>query len=342
MTITVNHYLPLSTKEGWSRFVSDAPPRPPKLTRAERAAQTLAEQVDYDEARRRFMTGSGIVQTPAFAAIQHAAEIRLRLNEYKPSGKLGLIVSGDPGLGKTTTVTQVGKIHTLRRQHQDHPAGQPGNIPVVYVTVPPACGPKAMIAEFAEFLGLPINGRLSQTALMNTVSQVMTKLRVELVIVDEIHNLNVNYRMSADASDALKQLSEKCAATFIYAGINVESCGLLDGARGQQIASRFELHQVTPFSNRSAAKRTQWEAVLLGLEDTLGLIDQKEGDILKRSAELFTQSGGSIGRLADILHLATLEAIADGTERLTSKQPSKPVLVPKTREEDQHAAAIAS
>ena len=68
-------------------------------------------------------------------------------------------------------------------------------------------------------------------------SQVMARLRVELVIVDEIHNLNVNYRMSADASDALKQLSEKCAATFIYAGVNVESSGFLDGARGHKATS---------------------------------------------------------------------------------------------------------
>ena len=183
-----------------------------------------------------------------------------------------------------------------------------------------------MIGEFAEFLGLPTAGRQSHSALMNSVSKVMARLRVELVIVDEIHNLNVNFRMSADASDALKQLSEKCAATFIYAGINVESCGLLDGARGQQIASRFELHRASPFSNRSKTKRAEWNAVLLAMEETLSLTKQKEGDILKLSEELFASSGGSIGRLADFLHLSTLQAIEDGTERLpgTSSRRQRP------------------
>lgn len=323
MTDTIDHYLPLSTKEGWSRFVTDDPPQPPKITRAERDAQSASERERYDDARRQFMSG-GIVRTPVFNKILHSASSRLRLNEFKHTGKLGLIVSGEPSLGKTTTVTQIGKLHTLRRQHQEHPAGQPGCIPVVYITVPPACGPKAMIAEFADFFALPTTGRISHSTLLNSVSQVMARVRTELVIVDEIHNLNVNYRMSADASDALKQLSEKCAATFIYAGVNVESCGLLDGARGQQISSRFELHRVTPFSNRSRTHRAEWEAVLLDLEETLCLTKQREGDILAHSAKLFADSGGSIGRLVDILHLAALTAIDDHTERLTLTREQVP------------------
>lgn len=316
MTDTIQHFLPISTKEGWSRFVSDDPPQPPKISHAEREAQTAVERESYDNCRRRFMT-SGIVRTPAFDKILISASSRLRMNEFKYTGKLGLIVSGEPSLGKTTTVTQIGKLHTLRRQHQDHSAGQPGCIPVVYITVPPACGPKAMIAEFAEFFGLPTNGRISQSTLLNSVSQVMARVRTELVIVDEIHNLNVNYRMSADASDALKQLSEKCAATFIYAGVNVESSGLLDGARGKQTSSRFELHRVVPFGNLSTKHRDEWQAVLLSLEQTLCLTRQRDGDILAHSARLFADTGGSIGRLVDTLHLAALTAIDDHSERLT-------------------------
>lgn len=323
MSDTIEQYLPLSTKEGWSRFVADDPPRPPKISRAEREAQSAGERERYDDARRQFMT-AGIIRTPAFDKILHSASSRRRLNEFKHTGKLGLIVSGEPSLGKTTTVTHIGKLHTLRRQHQEHPAGNRGCIPVVYITVPPACGPKAMIAEFAEFFGLPTNGRISQSTLLNSVSQVMARVRTELVIVDEIHNLNVNYRMSADASDALKQLSEKCAATFIYAGVNVESCGLLDGARGQQISSRFELHRVSPFSNRSTTHRAEWEAVLLGLEQTLCLTNQREGDILAHSAKLFADSGGSIGRLVDTLHLAALAAIDANTECLSLTTEAAP------------------
>lgn len=319
MDVAVDQYLPLSTKEGWRKFVRDTPPPPHRYSQAEWDALPTADRELHNSARRRYMTSAGYVQLPQFKAFRHALESRLLINEFKPSGKLGLILSGDPGLGKTTTVTQVGKLHHLRRERQGHPAGQPGNLAVIYVTVPPSCTHKTMIAEFAHFLGLPIGARVSQNSLMNTVAAVMATLHVEIVIVDEIHNLNLNYRASADASDALKQLSEKCPATFIYAGVNVESSGLLDGPRGGQIASRFELHHTTAFTNRSRTAREEWHAVLEAMEQTLGLIRQQPGAILQAADELFALSDGSIGRLADILHGAALSAIADGSEELTSK-----------------------
>lgn len=319
MTFDEDPYLALSTKEGWARFVSDDPPLPPRITLKERDAQTPQEREDYDLARRRYMTSSGIVMTEEFKTVLKAFESRLRINEFKPTGKLGLILSGEPGLGKTTTVSHIGKRHTRRREQQGHPAGQPGNLPVVYVTVPPSCTHKSMIAEIAHFLGLPIGARTSQSVLMNSVAEIMKRLRVELVIVDEIHNLNLNNHSNADASDALKQLSEKCAATFIYAGVNIESSGLLDGPRGQQIASRFELHRASPFSNRSRDKREEWHSVLVAMETTLRLVRQEEGAILAHADALFTLSGGSIGRLADILHLSALEAMDDGTEKISPR-----------------------
>jgi DNA replication protein DnaC len=319
MTIDPDPYLSLSTKEGWASFVSDDPPLPPKITIAEREAQAPHERAAYDLARRRYMTSSGIVMTDDFKTVLKAFESRLRINEFKPSGKLGLILSGEPGLGKTTTVTQIGKLHARRREQQAHPAGWPGNLSVVYVTVPPSCTHKSMIAEIAHFLGLPVGARTSQPALMNSVAEIMKRLRVELVIVDEIHNLNLNNHSNADASDALKQLSEKVAATFIYAGVNIESSGLLDGPRGQQIASRFELHRASAFSNRSNGKREEWNSVLVAMEKALCLIRQEEDAILAHADALFDLSGGSIGRLADILHLSAIGAIDDGSERISPR-----------------------
>jgi hypothetical protein len=50
---------------------------------------------------------------------------------------------------------------------------------------------------------------------------VLARLRTDLVLVDEIHNLNLATRAGADASDRLKYLAERIPATFVYAGINV-------------------------------------------------------------------------------------------------------------------------
>jgi len=48
---------------------------------------------------------------------------------------------------------------------------------------------------------------------------------VELVCVDELHNLNLATRAGAEVSDQLKYFAERLPATFVYAGINVEVQG---------------------------------------------------------------------------------------------------------------------
>ena len=72
-----------------------------------------------------------------------------------------MILSGPARTGKTTCLTQLGKtIQTIT------PGGirmPPGEIPVVYITVPPAATPKMIAIEFARFLGLPVTRRANIT-----------------------------------------------------------------------------------------------------------------------------------------------------------------------------------
>ncbi|MFC6356606.1 TniB family NTP-binding protein [Luethyella okanaganae] len=276
------------------------------------------------------MTDIAVIATPQLMSIMKAARDKLYLNEFKRYARNGLIVSGEPMLGKTTTVIRIGREHERRRRLQGHPSGAAGMLPVIYVTVPPACGPKDMLVQFADFLGLPHGHRISRTEMMSSVAAVMRTVRTELVIVDEIHNLNLSRQQSMETSDALKQLSEQCAATFVYAGINVDQSGLFTGLRGQQIAGRFDTHHVTRFTNATAAGRSDWESLLVDFEDTLGLIEQTPGTILEFSGQFFAHAGGSIGKLADTLRSCSLEAMTSGQERLSKDiLRSRGVLPPK-------------
>ncbi|MEN0083133.1 MAG: ATP-binding protein [Leifsonia sp.] len=309
---------PLNMKEGWAAF-ADAPADPPEpLTLKQVRALPEDAKTAYDDARLRYMVGQAVVRTPQLDTILSAARTLVHLNEHKPYGKLGLIVSGEAALGKTTIVTRVGREHERRRRGTGHPAGAPGSIPVAYVTVPPACTSKAMTAELARFFALPTHARMSQTDMLAAIAHTVRSKRTELIIVDEIHNLDMNYRINAEAADALKDLSEKCSATFIYSGVDVESCGLLDGLRGQQIAARFTLHRVTPFSNRSRTSREEWRRLLVALTATLTLAAQKPDGLLPHADALYAHSGGSIGRLTRTLHLCAITAITDGSERITT------------------------
>jgi hypothetical protein len=62
-------------------------------------------------------------------------------------------------------------------------------------------------AEFARFLGLPVLRSSNITDLTEAVVGVCTKARTGLVLVDEIHNISLQTRTGADASDTLKYFS---------------------------------------------------------------------------------------------------------------------------------------
>ena len=107
------------------------------------------------------------------------------------------------------------------------------------MTVPPAATARMLAVEFARFLGLEFSGRANITDIVNAVCTTAANTRVELVCVDELHNLNLATRAGAEVSDQLKYFAERLAATFVYAGIDVEAQGLFAGVRGRQIAGRF-------------------------------------------------------------------------------------------------------
>ena len=104
------------------------------------------------------------------------------------------------------------------------------------------------------------------TDIAEAVCHVLTEARTDLVIVDEIHNLNLATTAGEDMSDHLKYFTEHLPATFVYAGINVESSGLFTGLRGQQISGRSVLTRTGPFPCND-----EWQALVATLESALRL-----------------------------------------------------------------------
>lgn len=95
-----------------------------------------------------------------------------------------------------------------------------------------------------------------------------------MVIVDEIHNPNLATTACEDMSDHLKYFTEHLPATFVYAGINVESSGLFTGLRGQQISGRSVLTRTGPFPFGD-----EWKALVATLESALRLHRHRAGSL---------------------------------------------------------------
>jgi hypothetical protein len=325
--------LPTTTLDGWRQFVNDDPLTIDLLPEADWRGLDAAERAAYDEARMKYHSELIVVETSTVRDVIHQGRLLTLLNQREVSARRGLIVSGQWATGKSTAIKQLGRVHELlvrkRFPGQDR-------IPVVYVTAPPKGSPKKLATQFAHFLGMPpFKSRANEMDIATAVCGVLTDARTDLVVVDEIHNVNLATSAGEDLSDHLKYFTEHLPATFIYAGINVESSGLFAGIRGQQIAARCVLTKTGKFPYRQ-----EWQSIVATMEHVLRLHRHEPGSLLKQGKYLHHRSGGLISSLSHIIRASAIRAILDGSDRITrdlmdtivvdhsteSASPSRPAL----------------
>ena len=239
---------PTMTLAGWRHFVDSAPAGFGLLAGEQWQALSAAQRGCYDEARINYHSELVVVATSTVREVARQGRLLALLNRREISARRGLIVSGLPATGKSTALKQLGRTHELMVRDRYPGAGR---IPVVYVTTPPRGSPRKLAMEFARFLGLPpVRRGQNTTDIADAVCQVLIDARTDLVLVDEIHNLNLATSAGEDMSDHLKYFTEHLPATFAYAGIDVERSGLFTGVRGKQIAGRCVLISTGPFPLR--------------------------------------------------------------------------------------------
>ena len=305
-----NRRAPATTLEGWRSFISADPSELALLSREEWEALGERDRPDYDEARIAHHAELVVVTTSAIAEITGEGPLLVLMNQREIGARRGLIVSGDAATGKTTSLKQLGRLHELRVRAR-FPAGA-DRIPVVYVTCPPKGSPRKLAMEFARFLGLPLRTRANVTDIADAVCQVLIDARTDLVLVDEIHNLNHGTPAGEDLSDHLKYFTEHLPATFIYAGIDVERCGVFTGTRGRQLAGRCGLICTGAFPYRE-----EWAQLIAALEATLRLHRHEPGTLAAQARYLHQRTGGMIGSLTHLIRGAAIRAILGGQEALT-------------------------
>lgn len=302
----------LTTLEGWRRFTAGPPSPPVLLAPAELGRLSPAERALYDEDRLDHHARMLVVATSFVEKTVVCGRRLVLLNRHAISARRGLMVSGLPGTGKTSAITQLGLAHELLDRAR-HP-NVTDRIPVLYITVPPAATARMIAAEFARFLGLPVRARSNMTDIIEAVVGVCTDTRTGLVLVDEIHNVSQVTRAGAEVSDTLKYFSERIPATFVYAGINLEGSELLADTRGAQISGRFTLVPTCPFPYGD-----EWKGLVATMEATLLLHDHAPRSLVKLDRYLYKRTNGMIGALSHAIRGAAIDAILSGAERVTKE-----------------------
>jgi len=304
---------PLTTREGWQRFVHHVPvpPEPVLPDVVDKVERELHQALRLD-----YHSELVVVNTPMVAQVAATGYELMLINRRQLAGaRRGLAVFGPAGTGKTTAVTQLGRAHELRVRRRE-PGGGP-EIPVVYITVLPAATPRMLAMEFARFLALPLPPRANLADVVHSVCAVLADAGTQLVVVDEIHNLNLGTRSGAEVSDQLKYFAERIPATFVYTGIDVERIGLFSGTRGRQIASRFTPIVTTGFPYGTREQRTQWKALIATLESAVRLAEHRPGALPRLDRYLRERTGGMIGSLSHLIRAAAMRAIRDGSEKIS-------------------------
>lgn len=302
----------LTTLRGWRRFVDEVP-RIPDLLPLDELDELKPDARDEDDERRAdYHAKLLVVETVPIQEIVKEVRCLEYLNRNAETGRCGLIVSGRATTGKTTSITQTGK--TIELLHRRRSPGMKNQIPVVYVTVPPAATGRMLATEFARFLGLPVERRDNITDIIESVCGVMIDARARLVLVDEIHNIALTTRIGAEVSDTLKYFSERIPATFVYAGVSVEKAGLLTGLRGEQIAGRFSQVRTAAFPPGES-----WLALVTALELSLRLYKHQEGTLVGLEEYLHSRTGGMIGSLLRLVRSAGVRAVLSGSEAITKE-----------------------
>jgi AAA domain len=197
----------LTTLTGWRRFAGETIAVPELLAGEVWTGLEDDKRLAYDQDRLEYHSRLLVIETPLIRKVITEGRRLSYLNRSAVSGRCGLILSGPAGTGKTTAVTQLGKMTEV--MHRKRRPGSGSDIPVVYITAPPAATAKMIAVEFARFLGLPVARRLNITDITEAVCGVCLDARTSLVRVDEIHNLNLATRNGAEVSDTLKYFSER-------------------------------------------------------------------------------------------------------------------------------------
>ncbi len=306
---------PLTTKEGWRRFVNTEPAPPALLPARALTALSAAERAAYDDARIGYHACLPLVNTPVIRQVISTSRLLIQLNRHQVSARRGAVISGASGTGKTTALSQLGRAHDLAARKRHPP--DPHRLPVVYITVPPAATPRMIAVEFARFFGLPAARSANLTDVTNAVCATAARTSVDLVLVDEIHNISLATRAGAEVSDTLKYFAERLPATFVYAGLDVDETGLFAGTRGRQIAGRFTLIPARPFDYGTAEQRGTWQSLVASMETSLRLHHHRPGTLTGLGEYLFGRTGGMIGSLSQLVRGAAILAIQDGTEQIT-------------------------
>lgn len=234
-----------------------------------------------------------------------------------------------PGLGKTTAAIAFGKAFHHNQIDLYGPDVAVGDgrwqrTPVVYLGLTSNTTMRSLNAMLCRFFGLPAAARGTADLLAHRAAECVAQCKTRLIIVDDVHFLDINRRDGREVANHFKWLANTFPVTFLFVGVGLRARGLLDeGFAGadaalSQTARRWTVLTLHPFEIRTATGRRTWRQLLLGIERDLVLANTRRGMIATDLADyLFARSTGHFASLMSLIGRGCFKAITTGAEALS-------------------------
>ncbi len=196
---------------------------------------------------------------------------------------------------------------------------------MLYVNVDALPTIKGLNEAMLTFYGIGPPRRANARQLTQLVLECARCCQTSLIVIDDIHLLELRREADRDANNHLKRLANDLQATFVYAGVGLSHGGFMhEGLHGAdavlaQISQRFKRLPVEPLRRSTESERELWLGVLSVFERELVLLEGKTGDLSAHADYLWRRTQGVIGSLTQLLTEAAAEAIDTGSERITQK-----------------------
>lgn len=311
--------------------------RPAPLTAA-RAERLTTAQHGRHLTRLTSWLGQWYLATPHTDNLTAAMDAIVAGNRTAPPGSKSIIgLSAANTAGKSTLARRWARVRyqailgrRARQPQLPQWRPQPGmsadEIPIVWLNLQARTGIRDLSFQMLSYFGYPVTGTMR--ALNTRTTLAVDNHHVRIVIVDDVHLLDMRDRHARDVLDHLKHLNTELGergATLVLIGADLDGGPLL---ADPQVAGRLRLLQLHPYLTGSTTEKAQWQQLLRRAENDLlpYLPHTPPGTLARYAGLIWRRTQGYLGDSASLLAHATLAATTRGSYAITADLLAEPAL----------------
>lgn len=235
-------------------------------------------------------------------------ELEDLLTHPKSHRMINMVLYGNTNNGKSRLINKFMSRHKAYEVNNDAET----IIPVVLIEMPSAATPTGLFSRILGEMWVPTSPSSNKEEKLNQIKRVFERYKVNMLIIDEFNNLadtSRNYQLQV--INTIKSLGNQLQIPIVLVGTE-DAKNIIRS--DQQTRNRYKPKELK-----------QWDLnddfmnVLVNFEMSLPL---KKPSVLTNeliAQKILAKSDGWLGEMAELLTLAAIKAIDEGTEKITAK-----------------------